>query len=93
MSLTLADLDFLTSDAGARALSRLAGEDLSDERTLPLLTALRRDLTGGQAGAALELARLRRKGWQVRGRGGEAVLHPRRPRTSQRPAGAPVSGT
>ncbi len=61
MSLTLADLDFLTSDAGARVLSRLAGDDLSDERTLPLLTALRRDFTGGQAGAALELARLRKK--------------------------------
>ena len=85
MSITLADLDFLTSDAGARLLDRLAGEDLSDERTLPLLTALRREFTGAQAGAALELARLRKKA--VAKFGDDAathVLHPRRARTSQR---------
>lgn len=61
MSITLVDLEFLTSDAGAQVLERLAGEDLSDERTLSLLTALRRDFSGVQAGAALELARLRKK--------------------------------
>lgn len=61
MSIALADLDFLVSDAGARVLERLANDDLSDERTLPLLTALRRELPPQQAGAALELARLRRK--------------------------------
>ncbi len=61
MSIALGDLDFLTSDAGAGVLARLADEDLSDDSTLRLLTALRRDLTPRQAGAALELARLRRK--------------------------------
>ncbi|MCC6805607.1 MAG: methyltransferase domain-containing protein [Anaerolineae bacterium] len=61
MSITLADLDFLTSDAGQRVLARLAADDLSDERALPLLTALRRDFGASQAGAALELARLRKK--------------------------------
>lgn len=61
MSIALADLDFLTSDAGVRLLERLASEELSDERTLSLLTALRREFTGQQAGAALELARLRKQ--------------------------------
>jgi hypothetical protein len=59
--LTLDDLDFLASEQGARVLARLAADDLSDTRALPLLTSLRRDLTPGQSGAALELARLRRK--------------------------------
>ena len=61
MSITLDDLSFLSSDAGERVLSRLADEDLRDERTLALITSLRRDLSGQQAGAALELARLRKK--------------------------------
>jgi SAM-dependent methyltransferase len=59
--ITLADLDFLTSDSGARLLARLAGEDLSDANTLALLTALRRDYSADQARAALTLAQLRRK--------------------------------
>ncbi len=61
MSIRLDDLSFLTSDAGARLLDRLAGEDLSDDRTLALITSLRRDFPAQQAGAALELARLRQK--------------------------------
>jgi protein-L-isoaspartate O-methyltransferase len=61
MTITLQDLDFLTSDAGAAVLARLAGESLADDQTLKLLTALRRELTPQQAGAALELARLRQK--------------------------------
>ena len=54
-------LDFLSSPPGARLLDRLAAEDLSDARTLALLTSLRREVTSEQAGAALELARLRQK--------------------------------
>ena len=61
MTITLADLDFLASDAGSRVLDRLAGEDLGDDHTLRLIEALRRDLPREQAGAALELARLRKK--------------------------------
>ncbi len=61
MTLSRPDLDFLTSDAGARVLERLAADDLSDDYTLRLLTSLRRDLTPEWAGAALELARLRQK--------------------------------
>ncbi len=59
--MTLDDLDFLASERGTRILDRLSTDDLSDSRTLALLTALRRQLTPEQAGAALELARLRRK--------------------------------
>lgn len=61
MSITLPDLEFLTSDAGTRALQRLADQDLADNHILRLITSLRRDLTPEQASAALELARLRRK--------------------------------
>lgn len=59
--LSLETLAFLTSRAGADVLAALAGQDLGDERTLGLLTALRKTLPAEQAGAALELARLRRK--------------------------------
>src|SRR5215207_8638291 len=61
MTITLEDLEYLTSDAGAAVLARLVGESLADDQTLKLLTALRRDMTPQQAGAALELARLRLK--------------------------------
>ena len=61
MTITLEDLDYLTSDLGAAVLGRLAGENLAEENTLKLLTALRRETTPQQAGAALELARLRQK--------------------------------
>ncbi len=61
MTITLDDLDFLASDAGTRVLDRLAGEDLGDDHTLRLIESLRRDLPREQAGAALELARLRKK--------------------------------
>lgn len=61
MTLTLDTLDFLTSETGAHVLSSLANEDLADDHTLRLLTSLRRTLTPEQAGAALELARLRQK--------------------------------
>jgi SAM-dependent methyltransferase len=61
MTLALDDLDFLASDAGARVLERLYDEDLGDDHTLRLITHLRRELAPQQAGAALELARLRKK--------------------------------
>jgi hypothetical protein len=60
MAIQAEDLDFLASDAGTRLLAALAHEDLSDAHTLTLLTRLRRSFTGEQAGAALELARLRK---------------------------------
>ncbi len=61
MTITLDDLAFLTSAEGERVLNRLAGEDLSDENTLKLITSLRRELSVTQAAAALEQAQLRRK--------------------------------
>lgn len=61
MTITLDDLGFLSSDAGALVLDRLANEDLGDDHTLKLITSLRRDLSLQQAGASLELARLRKK--------------------------------
>lgn len=61
MTFTLDTLTWLASDAGAALLERLAGDDLSDVNTLRLLTLLRRDHSPEQAGAALELARLRAK--------------------------------
>jgi SAM-dependent methyltransferase len=61
MPIELENLDFLASDSGATLLNRLAGEDLSEANTLTLLTQLRRDYSPQQAGAALELARLRQK--------------------------------
>ncbi len=60
MTITLESLAFLSSDRGTQLLDALAQEDLSDDQTLRLLTRLRRDHTREQAGAALELARLRR---------------------------------
>lgn len=61
MSITLADLDFLTSAGGAALLERLAAEDISDSSTLALLTRLRQDYDADQARAALALAQLRKK--------------------------------
>jgi hypothetical protein len=61
MTLTLDVLHFLASPTGERLLGRLAAEDLSDANTLRLLTALRREYAPEQAGAALEMARLRLK--------------------------------
>lgn len=55
------DVAFLTSGAGERALAWLAGEDLREAETLRLLMALRKEFSASQAGAALELARLRAK--------------------------------
>jgi SAM-dependent methyltransferase len=59
MAISLADVEFLSSENGARLLQWLAAEDLSETNTLRLLTRLRRDVSPSQAGAALEMARLR----------------------------------
>lgn len=59
--LSLSTLAFLASPAGENLLSSLANEDLSDANTLRLLTSLRKDHSPEDAGAALELARLRQK--------------------------------
>lgn len=61
MTITLDTLDFLASAQGAALLTRLLTADLSDSHVLPLLTRLRREYTPEQAGAALELTRLRLK--------------------------------
>jgi hypothetical protein len=61
MTLTLETLAFLASPAGETLLTRLTAEDLSETNTLRLLTALRREYAPEQAGAALEMARLRLK--------------------------------
>jgi SAM-dependent methyltransferase len=61
MTLTLETLAFLASPAGETLLNRLTAEDLSEANTLRLLTALRREYAPEQAGAALEMARLRLK--------------------------------
>jgi len=61
MTLTLSDLEFLTSDVGAALLAELASQDIAEKHTLTLLTQLRRRTTSEQAGAALLMARLRHK--------------------------------
>src|SRR5262245_37568610 len=55
----LKHLAFLASDEGLRLLARIHTEDLSPANELRLLTALRKEYTGEQAGAAVEMARLK----------------------------------
>jgi SAM-dependent methyltransferase len=59
MTITLADVEFLASPIGVLLLERLAHDDLSEANTLRLLTNLRHEFSPQQAGAALEMARLR----------------------------------
>ncbi|MEO8607783.1 MAG: class I SAM-dependent methyltransferase [Chloroflexota bacterium] len=61
MTITLNDLEFLSSAMGEVLLERLSHEDLAEANTLRLLTVLRKDFAAEQAGAALEMARLRLK--------------------------------
>jgi len=61
MPLTLADFDFLTSQAGAQLLSEIAPYDLAGQNTLSLITQLRRRFTKQQVGAAVTMAKLRQK--------------------------------
>ncbi len=59
--MTLEDLAFLVSPAGAALLAAVAGEDPGDDNTLALLTRLRKTYRAEEARAAVELARLRVK--------------------------------
>jgi len=59
--LTRDSLTFLQSPRGASLLNDLAGEDLDDAHTLPLLTRLRSEYSPDQAAAALTMARLRHR--------------------------------
>jgi hypothetical protein len=61
MTLSLDDLDFLTSPPGYALLGHLAQADLSDHARLPLITALRKTYTADQARAAVTLAAARIK--------------------------------
>ena len=62
MTITLDDLDFLVSLPGSRLLEQLRDEALDDSQTLRLLDMLRREVSPQQAGALVEMARLRLKG-------------------------------
>ncbi len=53
-------LAFLTSPAGSRLLADLATQDLSDSRTLAVMSGLRKSYPLAHAAAAMEQARLRR---------------------------------
>lgn len=77
MTITLDDVEFLASDSGTRVLEQLAGEDLSEANTLRLLTSLRRQVSPQQAGAALEMARLRRKAAEKFGDGARRMFFTR----------------
>ncbi len=61
MSLSLVDLEFLTSPRGAALLEDLRSADLSEATSLRLITLLRKTFTPDETRAALELARLRLK--------------------------------
>jgi SAM-dependent methyltransferase len=61
MTLTLDDVAFLSSPAGQSHLAELAESDLSEGRTLALLTGLRHHVTPAHAGALLTTARLRQR--------------------------------
>lgn len=61
MTVSLADVAFLASDAGAVLLARLASDDWRESDSLRVLTALRRDYPPEHARAGLEMTVLRRK--------------------------------
>lgn len=58
--MTPESLSFLTSEVGSRLLADLAHQDLSDERTLAIMSALRKQYPSDYAAAAMEQAKLRR---------------------------------
>ena len=61
MTITLQNLDFLTSDVGENLLSSLAQENLSEKNTLKLVTKYRKKYSADEVSSALSLARLREK--------------------------------
>lgn len=74
MELSLDDLRFLTSDEGVRLLDDLATKDLSETRTLPMLTQLRKTYTAEQSAAAMTMAQLRRKATEKFGEAAARLL-------------------
>jgi len=72
MSLTLADLEFLTTPTGETLLEELATTDLSDKHSLALVTRLRKSYSQEQVSAALTMARLRQR---ATGKFGERARH------------------
>ena len=61
MTITLQDLDFLTSNSGETLLKSLSQENLSEKNTLKLITKYRKKYNADEVSAALSLARLREK--------------------------------
>lgn len=61
MSISLNDIEFLTSDVGQQFLADYATVDVSDKKTLQVITQLRQTLTLEQASAILTTVRLRQK--------------------------------
>lgn len=61
MSITLSQLEFLTSSRGDILLQELAEEDVSEKNTLALLTRLRKTYTPDESRAALTMAQLQQK--------------------------------
>lgn len=61
MTVSLNDLDFLASAPGGALLAHLRDQDLSEARTLAILSALRKTYTADQSRAALTMARLQLK--------------------------------
>src|SRR5690349_21695138 len=61
MTITLADLEFLQSETGAKLLAVLAHEDLTEKHSLKLITSLRKTYSQEQVSAAVTMARLRQK--------------------------------
>ncbi|MBN1679378.1 MAG: class I SAM-dependent methyltransferase, partial [Anaerolineae bacterium] len=69
-------LDVLLSPEGHALLARLACADLSESHTLPLLADVRREFPPDVAGAALTLARLRKRAAAKFSRGDAMFLTP-----------------
>jgi SAM-dependent methyltransferase len=59
--MTLDQFHTLQTEEGRQLLARLAGEPLDDDALLPLIERLRKDYPSELVGAAVELARLRRR--------------------------------
>ena len=61
MSITRSDITFLQSPDGQSLLSKLAGEDLSPQAILSLVSRLRKDYPQQEVTAAISMAQLRQK--------------------------------
>lgn len=62
MTLSLADIEYLSSDQGRGVLESYAQSDVSQANAMTLLIQLRKTLSPQQAGAVLSTLRLRKKG-------------------------------